>query len=586
MGSLARCMTLAVFSALFTQPAHAQAPTEGPITRVAHGVYEVDGELKGWRETWAIPHGMPLSNTPVTRARGARTVGWLLAALGTAPEGLAVDAPTAPRPTPSAPLGGTIRPTPEPPMRLLVPASLALVACQTEPFLKADAETFELGSGDIDSTHLADGAVGTDALADGAVTRDKLAEDAVDGTILAEESVDSQHLTDASIRNEHLAWNSVGDDQILNDAVESQHIADGVVLASHIAEGAIEHAHLGLDVVDSENIADDAIDTEHLALDAVDSPYIANDAVDSEHLANDAVDSEHIANDAVDSEHVANDAIDSLHIANDAVDSEHVANDAIDSEHIAASAIDTSHIAANGVGASEVKDDSIDSDHLVDEGVKSDDLDDYIDLGVAGSKDGNLQVYDSAYSVVKVELDDDTGAGVGKVETRYGDYDEVAVRLGSSGGLAWVAVYDTNGSSKAGIKIDSSGDGEVWGTSKDFVMDHPEDPELCIVYSAIEGPESAAYVRGTATLEDGFAEVPLPDHFLHVAAAEGMTATLTPTDPSSRGLAVISLTPEALVVQELAGGRGDYEFYWQVHAVRAGREDFRVLRPRSEYESD
>ncbi|MDO8630830.1 MAG: hypothetical protein Q7R41_10085 [Phycisphaerales bacterium] len=114
---------------------------------------------------------------------------------------------------------------------------------------------------------------------------------------------------------------------------------------------------------------------------------------------------------------------------------------------------------------------------------------------------------------------------------------------------------------------------------KNFHVPNPDDPTTEIWYASVEGPEAAAYVRGTAELKGGTATVRLPDHFRHVAVEAGMTVQLTPRSAESKGLAVVEQTPDHFVVKELFQGTGGYEFHWEVKAVRKGHEEYRVIRP-------
>jgi hypothetical protein len=114
---------------------------------------------------------------------------------------------------------------------------------------------------------------------------------------------------------------------------------------------------------------------------------------------------------------------------------------------------------------------------------------------------------------------------------------------------------------------------------KNFHAPNPDDPTTEIWYASVEGPEAAAYVRGTAELKEGTATVRLPDHFKNVAVEAGMTVQLTPRSAESKGLAVVEQTPDHFVVKELFQGTGGYEFHWEVKAVRKGYEDYRVIRP-------
>jgi hypothetical protein len=109
-----------------------------------------------------------------------------------------------------------------------------------------------------------------------------------------------------------------------------------------------------------------------------------------------------------------------------------------------------------------------------------------------------------------------------------------------------------------------------------------DDPSRDIWYGCIEGPELAMYVRGTARLVNGRARIELPDHFRKLADEQGMTVQLTPLSPDSKGLCVVRKGLDGIEVAELLNGRGNYEFDWEVKAVRKEHRDFQVYRPWDE----
>ncbi len=123
-----------------------------------------------------------------------------------------------------------------------------------------------------------------------------------------------------------------------------------------------------------------------------------------------------------------------------------------------------------------------------------------------------------------------------------------------------------------------NGESFVSASYKAFREPNPDDPETDIVYACIEGPEAGAYVRGTARLEDGEASVFLPRHFVNSCVSEGMTVQVTPRSADSKGLAVVERSLEGFRAVELMQGAGDYEFDWEVKAVRKGFQDFQVIR--------
>jgi hypothetical protein len=157
---------------------------------------------------------------------------------------------------------------------------------------------------------------------------------------------------------------------------------------------------------------------------------------------------------------------------------------------------------------------------------------------------------------------------------------DISVSAGTiNGGGGYFQVYDNSGVAKGGIRHDGAAGVELWGTTKNFVENHPTQAGKAIVYTCVEGPEAAMYTRGTATLVDGEAKVLLPEHFSMMASYNGkMTVTLTPHSAESEGLARIELNPERLVVQELRNGTGTYEFDYEIKAIRYNREDHQVVQ--------
>jgi hypothetical protein len=147
-----------------------------------------------------------------------------------------------------------------------------------------------------------------------------------------------------------------------------------------------------------------------------------------------------------------------------------------------------------------------------------------------------------------------------------------------------VAVYDAGGNVKAFMVVDGDGTGWVVADIKSFRVAHPDKPDTDIVYAAIEGPEAAAYVRGSAHLSNGEAVIDLPEHFTSVASREGLTVQLTPNSVTSLGLAVEEKSIERIIVRELSNGKGDYDFDWEAKCVRKGYEDYQAIRPHQDLE--
>jgi hypothetical protein len=169
---------------------------------------------------------------------------------------------------------------------------------------------------------------------------------------------------------------------------------------------------------------------------------------------------------------------------------------------------------------------------------------------------------------------------------------------GTSGFIAAYSIYD---SSPIAYLTSFPGDdrqGQVcaqkpsWGTgaclqgngAKTFIEPHPLQPDKSIVYVALEGPEAAMYLRGTAKLVQGESTVVFPEHFSLLAAESGMTVTLTPHSADSAGLARITLTPERMTVQELRRGKGNHDFDYVVFAVRKRFEGWEAVRDKADFE--
>ncbi len=173
-------------------------------------------------------------------------------------------------------------------------------------------------------------------------------------------------------------------------------------------------------------------------------------------------------------------------------------------------------------------------------------------------------------------------SGAGFLSTR-GPNGNANVNLSNLSGASnhgFLSVKDSDGTTKAGVYVDASGQGVVFGDISSFSAPHPVAKDRQIVYAAIEGPEAAAYLRGTTRLENGEVFVSFPDHFQHIVNAGTMTVMLTPLSADSKGMAVIEKTGTGFRVKELAAGTGNYAFDWEVKGVRKGYESFQPVRAR------
>ncbi|MEZ4989057.1 MAG: T9SS type A sorting domain-containing protein [Saprospiraceae bacterium] len=174
------------------------------------------------------------------------------------------------------------------------------------------------------------------------------------------------------------------------------------------------------------------------------------------------------------------------------------------------------------------------------------------------------------------------GAGLLETIGPNGSYNTGLSSPSSLPNNGYIFCVDPNGFIQTGMIVNADGTGEVFGNTKSFRMAHPKRPGKEIWYASLEGPEAAAYERGSANLQYGEAFIPFSDHFQLVVNPETMTVILTPHSADTYGLAVIEKTAKGIRVKELKGGRGNFGFDWEVKGVRQGYEDFRVIRDASE----
>ncbi|MBN1426557.1 hypothetical protein JXA88_18570 [Candidatus Fermentibacteria bacterium] len=139
--------------------------------------------------------------------------------------------------------------------------------------------------------------------------------------------------------------------------------------------------------------------------------------------------------------------------------------------------------------------------------------------------------------------------------------------------------YNTGGGSWARVAYDTY---KIYGSaSVAFVQNHPHDSEKVIVYVAPEGDEVATYTRGSARLVDGEARVRLGETFKWVTNPDiGLTAHLTPRGEPVP-LAVVSISPEELVVRGPSGG-ADIAFDYLVYGLRIGFEEQSIVQVKSQ----
>jgi hypothetical protein len=181
-------------------------------------------------------------------------------------------------------------------------------------------------------------------------------------------------------------------------------------------------------------------------------------------------------------------------------------------------------------------------------------------LGISQSSQTGLE--GRSVAGVGVLGESDTGVGVGGQST---------TGIGGSFGVTSTSAYANVGYST--YKIQGSG-------AVSFVQNHPTEKNRVIVYSSPEGDEVGTYTRGTARLADGEARVRLGETFKWVTNPDiGLTAHLTPHGQAVP-LAIVSLTPEELIVRGPDQGPKDLVFDYFVQGLRIGFEEVGVVQAK------
>jgi len=144
----------------------------------------------------------------------------------------------------------------------------------------------------------------------------------------------------------------------------------------------------------------------------------------------------------------------------------------------------------------------------------------------------------------------------------------------------YMGIGDGAGGESAGMYMNTSGQGVVFGDIKSFRMQDPQVENQEIWYACVEGPEAAAYERGSSRLINGEAFVRYSDHFTKVINPQSVTVQLTPGFADTYGLAVVEKRADGFLVRELKNGQGNFTFDWEVKGVRNGFENYQVYHKK------
>lgn len=182
----------------------------------------------------------------------------------------------------------------------------------------------------------------------------------------------------------------------------------------------------------------------------------------------------------------------------------------------------------------------------------------------------------------RVQINDGGNGGTqGFIGLRRQDTGRLTAVLGNVGSGYVIGVVNNEESAIfGGVQTNYvTNQSNVFASTKNFVEPNPRDPATDIYYASLEGPEAAMYMRGTATLLNGQATITMPAHFSDLASAHGVTVIVTPLSADSLGLAVVGKGNGGFQVRELMRGTGNYQFDWEIKAVRKQHLDYKVIRP-------
>jgi hypothetical protein len=198
---------------------------------------------------------------------------------------------------------------------------------------------------------------------------------------------------------------------------------------------------------------------------------------------------------------------------------------------------------------------------------------------VSNINSGQILIYDH-HGNHPVTLEVLNNHGLLNLDGSNGNENIRLTTLDSDYNVGSAGIRDASGVRKARIYVNSSGQGVLEADVKNFAMDYPGQPGKSIWYASLEGPEAAAYERGTARLTNGEVFIPFSEHFTWIINPNTITVKLNAMSTETFGLAVIEKTAKGIRVKELKGGKGNFLIDWQVKAVRKGYEGYQVVRPR------
>ena len=224
--------------------------------------------------------------------------------------------------------------------------------------------------------------------------------------------------------------------------------------------------------------------------------------------------------------------------------------------------------------------------------------------GTTGSF-GNLSLYDdTGFAKARLAANSLSGTGFTLTYGTNGSENCTLSSLGSNTDFGWIGtadansiykarmfvnqygqgelrLYNTDGADRAGFRSSATnGNIEMYAQAKMFRIDHPNYRDKEIWYACVEGPEVAAYVRGSGKLIHGEVFIPFPEHFQAIIEPGSLTVIVTPNSTDTYGLAVVEKNEKGFRVKEFKDGKGNFDFDYEVKAVRKGYEGFEPVRQK------
>jgi len=120
------------------------------------------------------------------------------------------------------------------------------------------------------------------------------------------------------------------------------------------------------------------------------------------------------------------------------------------------------------------------------------------------------------------------------------------------------------------------GNGNLFATSKSFLIEHPSKPEFNLRHGSLEGPEHGVYVRGKL---DGNNVIELPDYWIDLVDESTITVQLTPIG-SHQNLYVKDIFENMVVVNNSALLSSKIKCFYFIQAERKDIDKMVVEYPK------